>query len=185
MVPMNRRVRLDDSSVPVRRTEQPWPERTPLSVASGSMVILWWLLGGVLVFVIAALAVGRVTANLVAAPSRAVYDADQALEFVAEALPGSVTAQLSYDDVRLVMRLFHDHLHERGVATTAGEGVSDAVGPQIIDPDDATDYVVWRAALHDIVLDRGHVDAVISAQVAYFEAIGVVGEPVDGPDDPG
>ncbi|MGY6499934.1 MAG: hypothetical protein ACXIVQ_03410 [Acidimicrobiales bacterium] len=148
------------------------------------MVIVWWVLGGILVFVIAALAVGRVTAHLVAAPSRAVYDADQALEFVAEALPSSVTSQLSYDDVRLVMRLFHDHLHDRGVATTAGDDPRLGARSQIVDPDDATDYVVWRAALHDIVLDRAHVDAIIEAQMEYFAAIGVVGEMVDGPDDP-
>ena len=148
------------------------------------MPILVLLIGGLAVFAIAAVAVGRVTANLAASPSRAVFDADQALEFVAEALPADVTAELSYDDVRSVLRLFHDYLHERGVATTAGDANRD-LGPQVIDPDQAADYVVHRSSLQGIPIRRSHAHSVIDAQMAYFEAIGALGGVVeldDGPD---
>jgi hypothetical protein len=145
------------------------------------MTILFWLVGGLLVFAIAAVAIGRVTAGLAQSPERAVFDADQSLEFVAEALPAEVTAQLSYDEVRRVLRLFHDHLHARGVATTAGEESNEVA---VIDPETAADEIVRRASLAEITIERAHALAIIDAQIAYFEAIGVLGAAVDGPLDP-
>jgi hypothetical protein len=142
------------------------------------MTLVFWLLGGLIVFAIAAVAVGRVTAGLSQSPERAVFDADESLEFVAEALASELTAELSYDEVRRILRLFHDHLHARGVATTAGE---EAAGVAVIDPEAAADDIVRRAAHADITVDRTHALAVIEAQMAYFEAIGAVGDPVDGP----
>lgn len=148
------------------------------------MPIVFWILGGLVVFAIAAVALGRVTAGLAASPVRRVFDADQALEFVAEALPAELTAELSYDDVRRIQRLFHDHLHAHGVATTAGE---DAEAPEvaIIDPDEAVADVVARAAHADIVVDPAHARAVIEAQMAYFEAIGAVEPAADEPPELG
>ncbi|MFP3906156.1 MAG: hypothetical protein ACLFWR_03940 [Acidimicrobiales bacterium] len=142
------------------------------------------VIGVVIVFVMAAVAVGQVTSNLARTPERAVYEPDQALDFVAEALPSDLTAELSYDDVSRVLRLFHDYLHSRGIATTAGDAVVDSPAA-VIDPDAAADYVLERAARVDFAIDRVAVDAVIEAQLAYFEAIGAVGGPVEGPDDPG
>lgn len=146
--------------------------------------VLVLVLGALVVFVIAAVAVGRVTANLARAPERAVYDPDQSLGFVAEALPVDVTAELSYDEVQSMLRLFHDFLHAKGVATTAGEA-RPRREMTVIDPDEAADYVVYRAGLADLVVTPAHARAVIDAQMAYFEAIGAVGDPVDPPEDPG
>ncbi|MDZ7678564.1 MAG: hypothetical protein U5K29_08420 [Acidimicrobiales bacterium] len=142
------------------------------------------VIGGAIVFAIAAVAVGQVTSNLARTPERAVYEPEQSLDFVAEALPTDLTAELSYGDVSRVLRLFHDYLHSHGVATTAGDAVVESPAA-VIDPDTATDYVLERAALVGFAISRAAVDAVIEAQLAYFEAIGAVGGPVEGPDDPG
>lgn len=141
-----------------------------------------WLFGGAAVFAVAAVAVGRVTARLASDPSRAIYDVGQSVEFVAAALPNDVTAELSYDDVTTILRLFHDYLHERGVATTAGEDGS-VDGPMVVDPAEGVVQVLRRAALADVHYRRSDVEAVVDAQMEYFAAIGVVGEPVDEPDD--
>lgn len=141
-----------------------------------------WIVGGLVVFAIAAAAVGVVTARLAGDEDRAVYDVDQSIDFVAEALPGELTAQLSFDDVRLMLRLYHDFLHAKGLATTAGEP-DPARGPLVIATDEAVAYVVRRAELAEIELDPDHVEAVIDAQLEYFAAIGVIGAPVDGPVD--
>lgn len=146
------------------------------------MELLAWIIGAVLVFAIAAAAVGGVTAGLARSPQRQVFDTYQSLEFVAEALPAEMTAQLSYDEVGRILRLFHDYLHAQGVATTAGEEATDVA---VIDPERAADYVVERARAADIVIQRDHALAAIDAQLAYFEAIGALGEAVDGPIDPG
>jgi hypothetical protein len=146
--------------------------------------VVVWIVGAVVVFVVAAVAVGRVTQALASDPARSVFDVDQSIEFVAEALPASVTAELSYDDVTTILKLFHDHLHARGVATTAGE---DARGTevQIVDPAEGVDHVMYRARLAGVHYDRSDVEADVEAQLEYFVAIGVVGEAVDGPEDPG
>jgi hypothetical protein len=141
------------------------------------MTLVFWILGGAVVFVIAAVAVGRVTANLAASEARSVYDPEQALEFVAEALPAEFTAELSYDQVQMMLRLFHDYLHGEGVATTAGDDRVD--DPAVVDLDAAADYIVHRASLADAVVGRAHAAAVIEAQMAYFDAIGALGGPVD------
>lgn len=147
------------------------------------MTLVFLIVGGAIVFAIAAVAVGRVTANLSVAPTRTVFDADQSLEFVAEALPGELTAELSYDQVRMMLRLFHDYMHAQGVATTAGDA-NESTGPAVIDPDAAADYIVYRASLANITVSRPHAVSVIDAQMAYFEAIGALGEAVDGPIEP-
>lgn len=144
--------------------------------------LIVWIVGGLAVFVVAAVAVGRVTADLSHDPQRAVFDVEQSVEFVAEALPSDVTAELSYDDVTVILRLFHDYLHERGVATTAGED-DELEGPQVVDPSEGVDQILARAAAARRDYRRGDVEAVVEAQMEYFAAIGVVGAPVEEPDD--
>lgn len=147
------------------------------------MIWVFVLIAAAAVFVIAAVAVGRVTDGLAHSSSRAVFDSEQSLEYVAEALPSDITAELSYDDVRTVLRLFHDYLHAEGVATTAGED-DDLAEPSVADPEAAVSYIISRAAQVDVVVEPDHARAVVDAQLSYFEAIGVIGGPVDGPDDP-
>ena len=144
--------------------------------------IVFWVLGGVAVFVVAAVAVGRVTADLARDPERAVFDVEQSVEFVAEALPADVTAELSYDDVTSILRLFHDYLHGRGVATTAGEDAT-TDGPQVVDPAEGVEMVLRRARDAGVDYRRSDVEAVVEAQLEYFAAIGVVGDPVEAPED--
>lgn len=141
-----------------------------------------WIVGGLAVFVVAAVAVGRVSFDLAHDPQRAIFDVEQSVEFVAEALPADVTAELSYDDVTVILRLFHDYLHERGVATTAGED-DELEGPQVVDPAEGVERICARAAAAGRTYRRSDVQAVVDAQMEYFAAIGVVGEPVEEPDD--
>ncbi|QGG95897.1 hypothetical protein [Actinomarinicola tropica] len=146
------------------------------------MEIIVWIVGGLAVFVVAAVAVGRVTFDLAHDPQRAVFDVEQSVAFVAEALPSDVTAELSFDDVTIILRLFHDYLHERGVATTAGEH-DEVDAPQVVDPSEGVERIVARAAAAGRSYRRSDVEAVVEAQMEYFAAIGVVGAPVDAPDE--
>jgi len=115
----------------VERSEAP----REAGYARGLVEIVVWVVGGLVVFVVAAVAVGRVTHALASDPLRSVYDVEQSVEFVAEALPSDVTAELSYDDVTTILKLFHDHLHARGVATTAGEDARRGEA-SVVDPAD-------------------------------------------------
>lgn len=145
------------------------------------MVVVIAVVGALLIVVIALVAVGGVVDRLRREPPRQIFEGDEALEFVAQALPDDVTAQLSYDDVTRILRLNLDYLHERGIARSAGD-LDPAAELTVIEPDDAVRYVVARAALVDFHPEPDHVRQVITAQLAYFEAIGAVAEIDDDAD---
>lgn len=144
------------------------------------MLVVVAILGLVLVVVIALVAVGGVVARLRTEPPRQVFEGEEALEFVAQALPDSVTAELSYDEVRRILRFHLDFLHSKGIARSGGDL---ALGPgiRVVDPGEAVAYVLRHAALVDLYPRRAQVEEVITAQLAYFEAIGAVAQ-VEGPD---
>ncbi|MPY92811.1 MAG: hypothetical protein GEV08_07000 [Acidimicrobiia bacterium] len=144
------------------------------------MLILAAVVAVVLVVVIALVAVGGVVARLRTEPPRQVFEHDEALEFVAQALPDSTTAQLGYEDVQRILRFHLDYLYSKGVARSGGD-LQLGPGVRVVDPQEAQAYVLRRAALVDFYPNRTHVVEVIASQLAYFEAIGAVSE-VEGPD---
>ncbi|MCY4257182.1 MAG: hypothetical protein OXE04_02690 [bacterium] len=66
---------------------------------------------------IAIYAVLRVSSRLAHSRARAVYDLAEAVDFVSERLPDTLTAKLSYDDVEAVLLWRLDHLRLKGAAT--------------------------------------------------------------------
>jgi hypothetical protein len=62
----------------------------------------------VAVFAIAAVLVGREASRLAAAPPRPVFDMDEAVVWIADRLPESVSSQLSHADVDRAAEAGHD-----------------------------------------------------------------------------
>ncbi|HKY14057.1 MAG TPA: hypothetical protein VJM33_03975, partial [Microthrixaceae bacterium] len=81
------------------------------------MIWLFVALSVLTTFVIAAVAVGGVTARLSSRSRRSVYDLEQAVDHVAERLSEDITAQVSYDDVRAVLGWYVEYLVDKGVAS--------------------------------------------------------------------
>ena len=73
------------------------------------MVWLVIAIGVVVVVVIALVAIGNITQRLAVEPERQVFEGEEALSFVAEALPNRMTSVLSYDDVERIIRLHLDY----------------------------------------------------------------------------
>jgi hypothetical protein len=144
------------------------------------VLIVIAVVGAVLVLVIGLVAVGGVVGRLRLEPSRNIFEHDEALEFVAEALPDRLTAELSYAEVQRIMRLHLDYLHEQGVTRSGGD-LPVVGGPLVVDADGATTTILRRAALLDFYPRPEAVRAVVEAQLAYFEAIGAV-SPVSPPE---
>ena len=143
------------------------------------MLVAFAVIGALLVIVIALLAVGGTVGRLGKEPARNVYEPNEAVEFVAQALPSEVTAELSYPELERILRLHHDFLHRQGVSRSGGD-LPEIDGVQVVDPDEAVDYVVKRAKLVDFFPKPAYVRQAIDAQLAYFEAIGAA-RPVEGP----
>ena len=139
------------------------------------MVVLAAVITMVIVFAIAAGAVGREAQKLDAVPARPVFDPDEATTWIAERLPPQVTATLSYGELGYIVQWTLDLLRQRAaVARTSGE-VPDAGAAAVVDVDSAVDYSVTEAMALGVELHRDDVRAAVEQVMAYLETIGAVG----------
>lgn len=131
------------------------------------MVWLFVVLATVIVFVIAAVVVGRETGRLAAEPPRPVFDLEEAVAWVADRLPERLAGRLSYDELRSLLRWGVEHL------STTGED-------EIVVADAETHgYVLERAADAGIEIGHDDLQVVLDREVAYLEAIGAAGPQAD------
>lgn len=143
------------------------------------MVVYAGALTLALVFVIAAVVIGREARRLDAVAPTPVFDLDEATAWIAEHLPDDATALLSYGEVRQIIEWSLEFLRAQAPRRNGNTPATDA------------DVVVGSAETVTFVLDRARaegveeltpalVHAVVEAQLAYLEAIGAVGpEAVD------
>lgn len=140
---------------------------------------IWWVLGAVVVFVVAALSIGLVSGSLARRPRRSVYDIEEAVVFVADRLPEDLTARLSYDDVRTVL-LFHcDYLATKGVAS---ERTADDIGSAlvVVPDDEPLAVVLGQVEAAGLELEDTDVITILDTEVGYYRAIGAIGPELDG-----
>jgi len=140
------------------------------------MVVLYVVVALAVVFLIAAVVVGREARRLDAEPPRAVFDIDEATEWVANHLPFEVSAVLSYADVRRILEWNLEFLRIRGMATPDA-GVPE--GAVVVGPEEVADFVMDRARAVDSPYSEDQVAAVLDAQFGYFDAIGAIGPQAD------
>ncbi len=141
------------------------------------MLVVFAAVGLVVVFVIAAMAVGRESNRLAAQAPRPVFDLDEAVAWVAEQLPFEVSAVLSHDDVSRILRWSLEHLQEAGTTDDAGAG-DPALPPSpfsVVEEQEAVERVLNRAALGGFDYTSPQVQAVLVAQMAYLDLIGAMG----------
>jgi hypothetical protein len=132
----------------------------------------------VAVVVIGFVAVGRETGIQRARPRPAVFDVQEAVDFIADGLPDPVTARITHEDVRWVLQADADLLE----VVTAED--TDAGGPRIVDEDAAVARILGAADREHRPLADADVVAILEGRLRYLRAIGAVGPPVAGPDDP-
>ena len=127
------------------------------------MTIVFLVVGALLVFLIAAVVLGREASRLAAAPPRPVFDVDEAVVWIGERLPESVAGQLSHAEVRRILLWSVEHL-----SVLAAED-------RVAEEDETFGYVVDRAAEAGEDWGPMEVKAVLDAQADYLQAIGAAG----------
>jgi len=150
------------------------------------VTIFFAVLSTLAVAAIALVIVGRVTAKLAQAPPPSLFDLEEAVTFIGDELPHEAAAQLSYDDVRALVTLHVDYLESRGVAADLGEVVEATragSGPLVAEDDEGVAYVIGKAAEIDLDVTDVQVVQVLSAEMAYLQAIGALGTEVEPPRD--
>jgi hypothetical protein len=141
------------------------------------MAILFLVLGAVVVFVIAAVVIGRESSRLGHEPRSAVIDIDEAMEHVADRLDDEHAARITYDEVRHIVRAYLDHLDRRGVSAAPGRelpAASESAGPVVVD-DDALAAALERVDDTGLDVTDADVLAVVDLIVDYLAAVGAVG----------
>src|SRR5581483_3697987 len=108
----------------------------------------------------------------------AVFDLDEATDWVANHLPYEVSAVLSFDDVRRIIEWNLEFLRAKGMA--AGEAAPVEAGAVVVGPEEVADYVLEKARAVDSPYSEEQVAAVLDAQFGYFDAIGAIGPEVSG-----
>ena len=123
----------------------------------------------VLVIVIGLLFIGDAVGKTSAMPDQIVVDVHEAINFCAEALPDDVTASMTFDELRRVLRL---HLEWIQAYHWAPEGTDE--GPILFEEFDALDYVLERMAAIRLELPKAHVAQVIDVHSSYLQVMGAI-----------
>ena len=148
------------------------------------ITIVFAVVTALLVFAVAAVAVGREAHRLDAVAPRAVYMSDEALDFVCDRLPEESQARLTPEEVEQLLGFHMQWLHEQGLQPDNVVDLPQSIDePVVLTEDSLTAYLLGEAEAHDVdLLDDVDAVNVVEAHLAYFEAIGAVG-PRAGLDD--
>ncbi|MFZ8998302.1 MAG: hypothetical protein ACO225_12785 [Ilumatobacteraceae bacterium] len=141
------------------------------------MIWLFVVLAAVLVFAIAAGTIGREAHRLDAIAPRAVYQLDEAVDFVADRLPEQSQARLTPAEVETLLVAHLRWLHEQGLQPDRVVDVRQSIDENVIVSEDALIAHLLATADDAEVELLDDVDAVnvVTAHLAYFAAIGAVG----------
>jgi hypothetical protein len=134
------------------------------------------VLAAVLVFAIAAGTVGREAFRLGHQAPPTIFDFDEAVVVVADALPDEAQARLTYDEVRELIGAELDHLRAKGLFALPGEDVDvPADRDVVVADDDAVAHVLGEAEAVGLDVTDHDVFLVIAALHAHLADIGAVG----------
>ena len=141
------------------------------------ITIVFAVLAAVLVFAIAAGTIGREAHRLDAVAPRAVYQLDEAVDFVADRLPPESQARLTPEEVDQLLRAHLRWMHEQGLQPDRAVDARQSIDDQVVISEDAlVAYLLAEAEQLGVeLLDDVDAVNVVDAHLAYFEAIGAVG----------
>ena len=142
-----------------------------------AVLIIASIIAALLVFAIAAVIVGREARRLDSVAPRAVYELEQATQFVADNLPSETQARLTFAELRKLLVFHMRWLHDKGLQPAGVvDRQQDIVDEVVIDEQTLTAYLLDAAEKNNIeILDDVDVVHVVKAHLEYFEAIGAIG----------
>lgn len=143
-----------------------------------------WLAGFVvigLVLAIAAVFVFREAARMSETPPDAIFDPDDAYEWVVRHLPDIVAATLTPEDVRRILDFQLEFFQRRGVSGN-GSAIT-PTGVVVFGSAETIEHILERCAETGEAYLPEQVEAVIDCQLDYLQFIGAIGRAA-GDDEP-
>ena len=150
----------------------------PLSAPSLFAVTwLYLVLAVVAVLAIAAAFVGTEAFRLGHETPAAIFDIDEAVDAVAEALPAEVQARLTYDEVHALLLATLEHLRSEGLTALPGEDVRRGVDQLevIVGEDEALAVVLGSVEAQGLDVTDADAAQVIQALLRHLGEIGALG----------
>jgi hypothetical protein len=131
----------------------------------------------VAVFAIAAAFVGSEAFRLGHETPSAIFDLEDAVRQVADALPEEVQARLTYDEVKQLILASLQHLESKGLAAEPGRDVR-VIGERaevVVADDDAVAVVLGAVDKEGLEVADQDAYEVIHALLGYLDRIGALG----------
>ena len=146
-----------------------------------AVLIVAIIFATLLVFIIAAVTVGRESRRLDSFAPRAVYELEQATKFVADRLPKDTQARLTFEELRKLLVFHMRWMHQQGLQPAGViERRQDIAEEIVINEETVAAYLLGAAEQNRIeILDDVDVVHVVQAHLDYFDAIGAVGPTVN------
>ncbi|MFZ8893245.1 MAG: hypothetical protein ACO3BC_07500, partial [Ilumatobacteraceae bacterium] len=135
-----------------------------------AVLIIASIIAALLVFVIAAVIIGREARRLDSVAPRAVYELEQATQFVADNLPSETQARLTFAELRKLLVFHMRWLHDKGLQPAGVvDRRQDIVDEVVIDEQTLTAYLLDAAEKNNIeILDDVDAVYVVKAHLKYF-----------------
>ena len=145
------------------------------------MIWLYIVAAAVSVFLIAALTIGREARRLDAMAPRAVYQLEQAADFVAMSLPETTQARLTMEELEQLLVMHMNWLHGKGLLPDkAVDHRQDNTTRFVVTEESLIAYLLGESDKAGIqIIDDVDLVTVTEAHLAYFDAIGAVGPVAD------
>ena len=128
-----------------------------------------------LVVALAAIFVVREAGRIAREPPPALFDPDDAYDYVVDQLDDLVAATLTPEDVRRILDFEVEYLRQRGI--TGNGAPSTPVEPVVFGGPDTVAYILRRAGETGEAYLPEQVHAVVETQLSYLRAIGAIGPP--------
>ena len=145
------------------------------------MIWLYIVAAAVSVFLIAALTIGREARRLDAMAPRAVYQLEQAAEYVAMSLPEATQARLTMEELEKLLVLHMNWLHSKGLLPAKAVDQRQDISTRLVVTEESLiAYLLGESDKAGIqIMDDVDLVNVTEAHLAYFDAIGAVGPVAD------
>jgi hypothetical protein len=132
-----------------------------------------------IVVAIAAWLVIREAGRIAKEPPPALFDLEEAHDWVVAHVPDEIAATLTSDDVRRILEFQLEYFEKQGVSGN-GSGPHPQ-GPVVVGGAEAVAYIVERSAATGEAYLPEQVHGVLETQLSYLRSVGAIGPPADEP----
>ena len=137
-------------------------------------IVAGFLAVGIVVGIAAAFVV-REARRIATDPPPAMFDFEEAYEWVVEHVPDDVAATLTPDDVRRILDFQVEFFQRKGVSSNGHTAYP--AGMVVVGGSETVEYILERAQATGEAYLPEQVYSVIETQLSYLRAIGAIGPP--------